>query len=114
MKTNMNTRLAAGLLLATLLLALAPAASAQCAMCANAAETQQAEARKALNMGIAALVAPVFLLVGAFVCMSYQRRNAPDDPSGELPELAGPAPSPPPLVHLPLDSPPDRTRPSVH
>ena len=109
----MNTRLAAGLLLATLLLALAPAASAQCAMCANAAETQQAEARKALNMGIAALVAPVFLLVGAFVCMSYQRRNAPDDPSGELPELAGPAPSKASVVNLPLDSPSDRSRPSI-
>ena len=109
----MNTRLAAGLLLATLLLALAPAASAQCAMCASAAETQQAEARKALNMGIAALVAPVFLLVGAFVFMSYQRRNAPDDPSGELSQLAGPAPSQAPVVNLPLDSAPDRSRPSI-
>jgi hypothetical protein len=109
----MNTRLAAGLLLATLVLALAPAASAQCAMCANAAETQQAEARKALNLGIAALVAPVFLLVGAFVCMSYQRRNAPDDPSGEIPELAGHAPSKASIMNLHLDSPSDRSRPSI-
>jgi heme/copper-type cytochrome/quinol oxidase subunit 2 len=108
----MNSRLAAGLLLATLVLALAPAASAQCAMCANAAASQQAEARKALNMGIAALVAPVFLLIGGFVFLSYQRRNAPDDPSGELPELAEPAPLQTPVVHLPLDSPPDRSRPS--
>ncbi len=109
----MNSRFVAGLLLAVLLLALAPAASAQCAMCANAAETQQAEARKALNTGIAALVAPVFLLLGGFVLLSYQRRNAPDDPSGELPELAGPAPAQAPGVNLPLDSPSDRSRPSV-
>jgi len=109
----MKLRFAAGLLLATLVLALAPAASAQCAMCANAAETQQAEARKALNMGIVALVAPIFLLVGAFVFLSYQRRNAPDDPSGELRELAGPAPSEAPVLNLPLDSPPDRSRPSI-
>jgi hypothetical protein len=109
----MNTRLAAGLLLAMLVLALAPAASAQCAMCASAAETQQAEARKALNTGIAALVAPVLLLLGGFVFLSYQRRNAPDAPSGELPELAGPAPSQAPDVNLPLDSPPDRSRLSI-
>jgi hypothetical protein len=109
----MNTRFTGGLLLAVLLLALAPAASAQCAMCANAAQTQQAEARKALNMGIAALVAPVFLLIGGFVFLSYQRRNAPDDPAGELPELAGPAPTQTPGVNLPLDTPPDRSRPSV-
>ena len=109
----MNCRFAAGLLLAVLLVALAPAASAQCAMCANAAETQQAEAREALNMGIAALVAPVLLLIGSFVFLSYQRRNAPDDPSGELPDLAEPAPSQTPVVNLPLDSPSDRSRPFV-
>ena len=109
----MKLRLAAGLLLAALVLALAPAASAQCAMCANAAATQQAEARKALNTGIAALVAPVLLLLGGFVFLSYQRRNAPDDPSGELSELAEPAPSKTPAVNLPLDSPSDRSRPSV-
>ncbi len=109
----MKLRLAAGLLLAALVLALAPAASAQCAMCTNAAAAQQAEARKALNLGIAALVAPVFLLIGGFVFLSYQRRNAPDDPSGELPELAGPAPSQMPVVNLPLDSPPDRSRPFI-
>jgi hypothetical protein len=82
-------------------------------MCANAAQTQQAEARKALNLGIAALVAPVFLLIGGFVFLSYQRRNAPDEPSGELPELAGPAPTQAPVVNLPLDSSPDRSRPSI-
>jgi hypothetical protein len=109
----MKLRLVAGLFLAALVLAMAPAASAQCAMCANAAATQQAEARKALNLGIAALVAPVFLLIGGFVLLSYQRRNAPDDPSGELPELAGPALSQMPVVKLPLDSPPDRSRPSI-
>jgi hypothetical protein len=109
----MKLRLAAGFLLAMLVLALAPTASAQCAMCANAAATQQAEARKALNLGIAALVAPVLLLIGGFVFLSYQRRNAPNDPSGELPELARPAPSQTPVVHLPLDSPPDRSRPSI-
>jgi hypothetical protein len=109
----MKLRLAAALLLAVLVLTLAPSASAQCAMCANAAQTQQAEARKALNMGIAALVAPVLLLIGGFVFLSYQRRNAPDDPAGELPELAGPVPSQTPVVNLPLDSPPDRSRPSI-
>ncbi len=96
-----------------LVLALAPTVSAQCAMCANAAATQQAEARKALNLGIAALVAPVLLLIGGFVFLSYQRRNAPDDPSGELPELARPAPSQTPVVHLPLESPQNRSRPSI-
>jgi hypothetical protein len=109
----MKFRLAAGLLLATLLLALAPPASAQCAMCANAAASQQAEARKALNLGIAALVAPVLLLIGGIVVLSYQRRNAPDDPSGAIPEWADPIEKQGTPRRLPLDSSPDRPQPFV-
>lgn len=109
----MNSRYAAGLLLAALFLALAPAASAQCAMCANAAASQQAEARKALNLGIAALVTPVFLLIGGFVFLSYKRRNAPDDPSGEILDSVESEPPQAPVVNLPLDSTSDRPRPSA-
>lgn len=109
----MNSRFAAGLLLAALYLALAPAASAQCAMCANAAAAQQAEARKALNLGIAALVAPVFLLIGGFVFLSYKRRNAPDDPSGERPDCVEPDPPRTLVANLPLDSSAGRPRPSA-
>ncbi|MBI1737862.1 MAG: hypothetical protein HYR58_01275 [Acidobacteria bacterium] len=109
----MKIRFAAWLLLAALVLALAPAASAQCAMCANAAASQQAEARKALNLGIAALVAPVFLLIGGFVFLSYQRRNAPDDPSGGLSDLVESNPPQAPLIKLPLDASSDRPHPSA-
>jgi hypothetical protein len=109
----MKLRIACGLLLATLLLALAPPAFAQCAMCANAAATQQAEARKALNMGIAALVAPVLLLIGGFVFLSYQRRNAPDDPPRDLPVWAETVDPQQRVMKLPMDLPPDRPRPFV-
>ena len=109
----MKYRIAAGLLLATLLLAMAPPASAQCAMCANAAASQQAEARKALNLGIAALVAPVFLLIGGIVVLSYQRRNAPDDPTGAIPEWVNPIEKQGTSPRLPLDSSQDRPRPFV-
>ena len=108
---SMKSRFAAGILLAALFLALAPVASAQCAMCTNAAASQQAGARKALNMGIAALVAPVFLLIGGFVFLSYQRRNAPDDPSGESPEFAESATAQAPVVNLPLGTSTDGPRP---
>lgn len=110
----MNSRFTAGLLLAALVLALAPAATAQCAMCANAAQTQQAEARRALNLGIAALVLPVFFLVGGFVFLAYKRRNPPDDPSGELPGFTESTPPHAAVVKLPLDSASDdRPRSSV-
>jgi heme/copper-type cytochrome/quinol oxidase subunit 2 len=113
MNTIRTIRFRAALLLFAVLLAMAPAASAQCAMCANAAASQQADARKALNLGIATLVAPVFLLIGGFVFLSYRRRNAPDDPSGALPDLAEPAPSQTPVVNLPLDESSDCPRPSA-
>ncbi len=95
------------------LLAIAPAASAQCAMCANAAAAQQAEARKALNLGIAALVMPVLLLIGGFVFLSYKRRNPPDDPSGELQGFVEFKTPQAPVVNLPLDSASDRPQSSV-
>lgn len=82
-------------------------------MCANAAETQKAEAQKALNVGIAALVAPVFLLVGGIVVLSYQRRNAPDEPSGSDPVLGERELWRAPAVDLPLDKPSNRPRPSA-
>ncbi len=97
-------RFAGALIALALLLALAPGASAQCAMCANAAAAQQAEARKALNLGIAALAMPVLLLAGGFVFLSYKRRNPPDDPSGELPGFNKSATPRHPTVNLPLDS----------
>lgn len=109
----MRFRLAAVLLFATLLLALAPPASAQCAMCANAAAAQQAEARKALNLGIAALVAPVFLLIGGFVVLSYRRRNAPDDPTGAILEWSDPIEKQGTPPRLPLDRSPIRPQPFV-
>lgn len=113
MNSRRTIRFAGALLLLAVLLALAPAASAQCAMCANAAASQQAEARKALNLGIAALVAPVFLLIGGFVALSYQRRNAPDDPCSELPALAELAPPQKLVVNLPRDESSDRPRPFI-
>ena len=109
----MKSRFACGLLLAALLLALAPSASSQCAMCANAAAAQQAQARKALNLGIAALVAPAFLLIGGFVVLAYQRRNAPDEPSGEQPLWKEPADTKVKVVRIRMDSPTDRSRPYV-
>jgi hypothetical protein len=97
-------RLAGAVLALALVLALAPAASAQCAMCANAAAAQQAEARRALNLGIAALAMPVMLLAGGFVFLSYKRRNPPDDPSGEFPGFK-PETRRGDVVELPLDPP---------
>ncbi len=82
-------------------------------MCANSAASQQAEARKALNMGIAALVAPVLFLIGGFVFLTYKRRNAPDDPSGEPTDWAGSVPFHSPAVKLPLKSTSERPRPSA-
>ena len=109
----MKSRIAIGLLLAAIILASAPSASAQCAMCANAAASQQAEARRALNLGIATLVAPVFLLIGGIVVLSYKRRNPPDDPSGEAPGFAELQSPPSKTLKLPLDSPSDGPRTSV-
>ncbi|MBI1749623.1 MAG: hypothetical protein HY234_14280 [Acidobacteria bacterium] len=102
------------LLSGVLLLTLAPAAAAQCAMCYNAAEAQQAQARKALDLAIAALVAPVFLLVGGVVFITYKRRNAPDDPSGEPSGSGKPDLLPARLIPPPPDSAAsDRNRPSA-
>ena len=111
MNTRQTIRFAGALLLFAVLLALAPAASAQCAMCANAAASQQAEARKALNLGIATLVAPTFLLIGGFVVLAYQRRNAPEDASGALPAVDELVPPQKLLVELPLEDSSDRLRP---
>ena len=106
MNTKGTIRFAGALLLLAALLA--PAASAQCAMCANAAASQQAEARKALNLGILTLVAPAFLLIGGFVVLSYQRRNAPEELSCERTALAELAPPQERVVDLPLDESTDR------
>ena len=84
MNAKTTFRLGSAAILLAIILAVAPAASAQCAMCANAAAAQQAEARKALNLGILMLVAPTFLLIGGIVVLSYQRRNTPGDPADEL------------------------------
>ncbi|HEV8385311.1 MAG TPA: hypothetical protein VGQ11_10615 [Candidatus Acidoferrales bacterium] len=110
MSTTRTIRFAGALVVLALILMLAPGASAQCAMCANAAAAQQAEARRALNMGIAALVTPVFLLIGGFVLLSYQRRNPPDDPSDEF---SGAVASQATMVNLSLDTPTDASRSSV-
>ena len=109
----MKSRIAIGLLLAACLLASAPPASAQCAMCANAAAAQQSEARKALNLGIATLVAPVFLLIGGFVVLAYKRRNPPDDSSSGavgIEEFKAPRAA---VANLPLSTTSDRPRTSL-
>ena len=81
---------AAGRLLAAgcLLLTLSLPAWGQCAMCREAAASQNAEGIKALNRGIILLAIPPLAILVGIGCVTYRYRNSfrgedPEIPLGE-------------------------------
>ena len=53
---------------------------AQCAMCRQAAASQQVEAIRALNAGIILLAIPPAAIIGGIAWFTYRHRNSFQDP----------------------------------
>ena len=54
---------------------------AQCAMCRQAAASQQVEAIRALNAGIILLAIPPAAIIGGIAWFTYRHRNGFQDPT---------------------------------